>query len=235
MGVATMALHQRFIEAAQIDLDAARVLTEKELPQPAIYHLQQAYEKCIKSYFIIKEVNINNTPEGTVYDKIRKLGHDTEESTITLLKDIADIEKRAYESRLPNITDVHQSQTVQRLISQIDNYKSSLDRLVQNLDLGRSYINNVRNYSQFVKSKYESYQISINTTISEQPDMAFLTTISCMANLYPCFHRMELVARYPLSEFAYDNLNLLTNLRQSCQNLIEMLQDLITLMSSDLR
>ena len=93
-------------------------------------------------------------------------------TTITLLKDIADIEKRAHESRLPNITDVHQRQTVQRLISQIDNYKSSLDRLVQNLDLGRSYINNVRNYSQFVKSNYKSYQNSINTTISNSKPIA---------------------------------------------------------------
>ena len=72
-----MALHRRFFEAGQIDLDAARVMTNRALYQPAIYHLQQAYEKCIKSYLIFKEVNINNTPEATVYDNIRRLGHDT--------------------------------------------------------------------------------------------------------------------------------------------------------------
>ena len=170
-----------------------------------------------------------------VYDDIwHRLGHDTEESTITLLKDIANIEKRAYESRLPNITDAHQSQALRRVISAIDNYDSSLDSLVQRLDLRRNYINNVRNYSQFVRSRYEYHQNSI-MAISTQPDMSFLTTLSCMVNLYPCLYRMESVSRYPLSEFAYDNLNLLTNLGQSCQSLIEMLQDLITLISSDLR
>ena len=170
-----------------------------------------------------------------VYDDIwHRLGHDTEESTITLLKDIANIEKRAYESRLPNITDAHQSQALRRVISAIDNYDSSLDSLVQRLDLRRNYINNVRNYSQFVRSRYEYHQNSV-MAISTQPDMSFLTTLSCMVNLYPCLYRMESVSRYPLSEFAYDNLNLLTNLGQSCQSLIEMLQDLITLISSDLR
>jgi HEPN domain-containing protein len=144
----TMALHQRFFEAAQIDLDAARVMTDRGLYQPAIYHSQQAYEKCIKSYFIFKEVNINNTPEATVYQDIwHRLGHDTEESSITLLKDIANIEKRAYESRLPNITDVHQSQALLHAISAIDNYGLSLDRLARRLDLRRNYIDNVRNYS----------------------------------------------------------------------------------------
>ena len=150
-----MALHQRFFEAAQIDLDAAKVMTDRGLYQPAIYHLQQAYEKCIKSYFIFKEVNNNNMPEATVYDSIRSLGHDTEESTLTLIKDIAEVEKRGYESSLSNTTDALLSQRLQLAISTIDSFKSSLDRLAQRLDLKRNYINNVRNYSQYVKSKYE--------------------------------------------------------------------------------
>ena len=61
-----MALHQRFLEAAQIDLDASKVLIDSGLFQP-IYDLQQAYEKSIKAYFVFKEVSINNTPEATVH------------------------------------------------------------------------------------------------------------------------------------------------------------------------
>ena len=170
-----------------------------------------------------------------VYDDIwHRLGHDTEESTITLLKDIANIEKRAYESRLPNITDAHQSQALLHAISAIDNYGLSLDRLVRRLDLRRNYIDNVRNYSEFVRSRYEYHQNSI-IAISKQPDMTFLTTLSCMVNLYPCLYRMESVSRYPLVEFSYGNLNLLANMGQACQSLVEMLQDLITLISSDLK
>jgi hypothetical protein len=55
------------------------------------------------------------------------------------------VEKRGYESRLPNTTDVHLSQRLQLAISAIDSFKSSLDRLAQRLDLKRNYISNVRN------------------------------------------------------------------------------------------
>jgi HEPN domain-containing protein len=76
-----MALHQKFFETAQLDRDAAKVLIDRGLFQPAIYHLQQAYEKSIKAYFVFKQMKFNNTSEGTVYDNIlKKLGHDTEES-----------------------------------------------------------------------------------------------------------------------------------------------------------
>jgi len=45
-------------------------------------------------------VNVSNMPDATIYDNIRSLGHDTEESTTTLIKDIAEVEKRGYESSL---------------------------------------------------------------------------------------------------------------------------------------
>jgi hypothetical protein len=77
---------------------------DRALYRPAIYHLQQAYEKCITAY--LKEVKFNNTSEATVYDNIRKLGHDTEESTITLLKDFADLQIRAYKSQV-NVHGLH--------------------------------------------------------------------------------------------------------------------------------
>lgn len=44
-----LTLYQRFFEAAKLDMASAKILTEKDLYQPTIYHLQQAYEKCIKS------------------------------------------------------------------------------------------------------------------------------------------------------------------------------------------
>jgi HEPN domain-containing protein len=228
-----MALHQRFFEAAQIDLDASKVLIDRGLFQPAIYHLQQAYEKSIKAYFVFKEVKFNNTPEVTVYDKILKLGHDTDKSTITLLKDFADLEIHACESQLPN-ADANLRVALQNKINAIKGYKSSLDRYVQRVDLRTNFIKNVQNYSQLVREKYDYYQNSI-ITISKQPEMNFFVIISCMANLYPCFYKMESVTRYPLKEFAYDNLNLLASLEQPCQSLVETLQDLISLISPDLR
>jgi HEPN domain-containing protein len=231
--IGTLTLHQRFFEAALLDLDGAKALIDRGLYPPSLYHLQQTYEKCIKSYFIFKEVNFNKTPETTVYNNIqRRLGHDTEESTIILLKDTVDLEKHAYENKLS--IQMRRSMHLRLAIKAIDGYKSSLDHLVQVLNLRRNYISNVKNYAQLVNRRYEYYQNTI-IIISKQPDMTFLTIVNCMANLFPCFYKMELVSRYPLDEFAYDNLNLLSDLKQPCQKLVEMLGDLVTLESSDLK
>jgi hypothetical protein len=105
---------------------------------------------------------------------------------------------------------------------------------VQQRDLKTNFIKNVQNYSQLVKEKYDYYQNAI-IALSKQPEMNFFRILLCMATLYPCFYKMELVTRYPLKEFAYDNLNLLANLGQACQSLVEMLQDLISLISPVLR
>jgi hypothetical protein len=61
----------------------------------------KAYEKCIKSYFVFKEVSINHTSEADVYNKIKtRIHHETEESRISLLKDLADTERGANERKL---------------------------------------------------------------------------------------------------------------------------------------
>ena len=101
-----------------------------------------------QGHFVFKEVKFNNAPEATVYDNIRnKLGHDTEESTITLLKDFADLEIRDSESQPPN-ADANQRVALNK-INAIYGYKSSLDRYVQRLDLRTNFIKNVQNYSQY--------------------------------------------------------------------------------------
>jgi hypothetical protein len=90
-------------------------------------------------------VKFNNTSEATVYDIIwKRIGH--EKSTITLLKDFANLEIRACESRLPNVTDAKKKVALQNVITAFDGYKSSLDRLVQRLDLRTNFIKNVQNY-----------------------------------------------------------------------------------------
>jgi HEPN domain-containing protein len=49
-----MVLHQKYFQAADIDLKAAKILAKENLFPPTLYHLQQAYEKCIKAYYIFR-------------------------------------------------------------------------------------------------------------------------------------------------------------------------------------
>jgi HEPN domain-containing protein len=231
-----LTLYQRFFEAAKLDMASAKILTEKDLHQPAIYHLQQVYEKCIKSYYIFKEIRIKNTPEDTVYNNLRNgLGNDTEVSTINLLKDMAELEKHAAKDTLIKISDPKKKHILKIFIDEIDKYKSSLDGVVRRRDLKNNYVENIRKYSEYVTSGYALHQNFVNMAISKQPAQTFLYIISCTVNVYPCLYKMESVTRYPLAEFSYENLNLLSNQKDSCMKIIEILDELIHLISKDLK
>jgi hypothetical protein len=187
------------------------------------------------SYFIFKEVKIKKTREASAYDKAIRLGHDTEESTLALLKDMATIEEDGYKNVLPTLSDQQQIDAVQRLLATINGYKSSLDRAVQRLDLGKNYIPNVLDYSKLLISRYNLHQNFINSAIVKEPDMRFLYILSCMINVYPLLYKMESITRYPLKEFSYDNLDLLANQYDACHKIIEMLDEMFSLVSKDLR
>jgi hypothetical protein len=82
---------------------------------------------------------------------------------------------------------------------------------------------------------YIHHQNSVNNTIVKEPDMRFLYIFSCMMNVYPMLYKMELITRYPLKEFSYDNLDLLANQHDACQKIIEILDEMFNLVSTDLK
>lgn len=236
-----IALHTRFFQAAEIDLEAGRILMKANSFQPALYHFQQAYEKCVKSYYSLKETTDNNTPESVIYEKLRKLGHDTQKSTINLLHDIADIQKLWAEKEIVRIQNIQAGNQplntidpstlplIQQLTTEARGFQTKLDNLVARLDLETNYIRNVRNYAQTVKRQHNTLQKSIEL-IAKQPEQTLLLGIIAMANLYPCFYKMEQTTRYPLSEFSYENLDLLANQRQASNQIAKMLGDLFSIL-----
>ena len=67
-------------------------------------------------------MNINKTSEVGAYQRIRALGHDTQESTITLLRDMADIERQAARTRISTIMDQQQRYALQNVVAAITSY-----------------------------------------------------------------------------------------------------------------
>jgi hypothetical protein len=74
---------------------------------------------------------------------------------------MADTEKHRYESMLPSISDVLTRNIIQIFITQIDNYKLQLDRLVSSQSLHTNYTDNVT-------EKYYRHQTFFNRVISKQ-------------------------------------------------------------------
>jgi len=114
-------LYNIFYRAAQKDLNAARILAKTGEVPLALYHLQQSYEKSVKSLCIYQETRHNNTPEADAGRNVKaQLGHDTEESTITVLRRMAEIDIRRFEVQLRNATDPNLVQLRQALMGGVE-------------------------------------------------------------------------------------------------------------------
>src|SRR5919199_5863979 len=187
--------------------------------------------KNVSNHIIFKKP-VSKTSEDTVYNNLRNtLGHDTERSTINLLKDMADLEKHAAKGTFTKISDPKKKHILDIFIAEIDKYKSSLDGVVRRRDLKNNYVKNIRRYSEYVTSGYVLHQNFVNMAISKQPTQTVHYIISCTVNVYPCLYKMESVTRYPLAEFSYENLSLLSDQKDSCMKIIEIFDELIHLIS----
>jgi len=199
MTVVVIHLYKRFFQATEIDLTSGRILKNANHFQPALYHFQQAYEKCIKSYYGLMETIDKNTPESKIYEKLIKLRHDTQISTIGLLHEIADNQILLAKTRIAMIknievgnqplstVDPNDLPTYQQLAAGARGFKMKLDGMVTRLNLEKNYIENVRNYARTVKRQYNTFQKSNIALIAKQPEQTLLLIINAMANLYPCF------------------------------------------------
>ena len=99
--------------------------------------------------------------------------------------------------------------------------------MIRRHNLKANYQVNVRNYKRVVEGLYD-YNRKIWNNIKSKltTDKWYVLIDMSMGIIYPCFYRMEQVTRYPLTEFSYDNLDLLTNIKKPCEQIIEMLGDL---------
>ena len=165
----TMVLHLKYFQAAEIDLKAAKILAKENLLPPTLYHLQQAYEKCIKSYYIFR-LGSKGVTEKTADKKCKDLGHDTEEITIKLLAvltqmDIDAMQKARRQQPNPDVLRI-----IDEGLAAIKGFKASIGRMVTRNNLKTDYIKNVKNYPRFVRMLYDyNHKSSSGELILRQP------------------------------------------------------------------
>jgi hypothetical protein len=237
----TMILYHKYFQAAEIDLKAAKLLVKEKLFPSTLYHLQQAYEKSIKSYYIFR-LTSDGVSDERASKKCKELGHDTEKVTIKLLAVLTQMDIDAMQKARKELTDPARKQQpdpnilkiVDDGLTAIKGFKASIGRMVKRNDLETKYIENVRNFPRFVQKCYEYNQKSSSREdVLEQPGQNSLLLDIAMITLYPCLYKMEEITRYPHDVFSYDNFNLLsTNMREPCQKIIEMMDDLFSLVKT---
>lgn len=228
-----MTLHKKYFHAAEIDLEAAKILSKKNFFPPALYHLQQAYEKCIKSYYIFRLTSRGIT-EKRVNKKCKELGHDTEELTIKLLAVVMQMDIDDMQKARRKLTDPDDLRIMDNGLAAVKSFKASIGRMVTRNNLKIDYIKNIRNYPRIVQKLYDYNQRSSSSeVVLRQPGQNILLFDIAVITLIPILYKMEEITRYPHADFSYDNINVLsTRMKEPCQYIIEMMADLFSLVKT---
>ena len=211
---------------------AAKILAKENLFPPTLYHLRQDYEKCIKSYYIFR--SSTGVTEKTTYKKCKDLGHNTEEITIKLLAVLTQMNIDAMQKARRRQPNPDELRIIDEGLAAIKGFKALICRMVTRNNLRTSYIKNVKNYLRSVRRSCDYNQKSSSgELILGQPGQILLLIDIAAITLYQSLYKMEDITRYPHADFTYDNLDLLcTNMEQPCQKIIEMMNDLFSLVKT---
>jgi len=183
-------------------LKAAKILAQENLSPPTLYHLQQAYEKCIKSYYIFR-VSSKGVTEKTADKKCKDLGHDTEEITIKLLAVLMQMDIDAMQKARRQQPDPDELRIINEGLAAIKGFKASIGRMVTRNNLKTDYMKNVKNYPRFVRRLYDYNQKSFSgELILRQPGQNSLLFDLAVITLYPSLYEMEEITRYPHADFS---------------------------------
>ena len=225
-------LYQQFLSAAKMDLDAARVLNNNN-GAAALFHLQQSYEKSIKSFHIFNSIEIHGLSSDDAYSKATKYSHKVDESITELLVEITEIEKIRLEKVVNN--DPKYNQARNNSILQMDQFITEIKNLPQKLQLDNKLMTHIQNFGSYVESIHTAHSGPNQESITSSPDFIYFSFISLAFSLYPCVYKLESISRYPLKEFQYKNLELLANQDRACVLIIELVSMLIDIIDREFK
>ncbi len=141
--------YEAFLEAAKIDLEAARILAEKCLCAPAIYHLQQSFEKCLKSFHVFKATIIEGTSVSQAHSKATKYSHDIEKSVIELLVDITQWEMQIIRNAESSGPEFERARS--KVLHIVNGYITTIRNMPERLQLESNIRNNIEGYENHVE------------------------------------------------------------------------------------
>ena len=127
-----MNVAEAFMQESLSDLETAKILYDRGKYSHAIYHMQQSFEKAIKSVYCYSRIKYDKSSEMDAYKDARTYGHNTKKSTLNLLVNISYVEEKFLLSNLsPNKlkdpTYQHLSKQLKRMTNEFRQKVKSLD------------------------------------------------------------------------------------------------------------
>jgi hypothetical protein len=228
-------LHYRFFEFAEDNIRAAKLFYRYGCYVQSLYQFCQAFEKIIKSYYILVKTKVERNNTDKVYQDVIIISHEIEDASLNLLIEIGNIEKIKY-SQKANIQYASEPRFIQRyerLVREVEGYIKKLDYF-RNKELDKNYVKNIQDFAKFTSEKQHLYgngTRAVNLLCQQKPntfkeyDRNFLKFLNGIMNLYPCLYKMNETTRYPLGICGYSNLHYLNN-EKACYYVMLMVNHL---------
>lgn len=229
-------VQNELLKTAGDDLKAVKCLTEAGYFPQAIYLSEQVVEKASKSVFAYHLINFKNEKPMTVGDKIKRAyGHDLLKSTKELYNILLQLYIDNEIKQKPHLTTASISQArleLHNVIMQVERDVLVKDKIIIDFPglISRFYQNvflRVNNNSLIDPNP----QITLLKESLKDPSNQYLKYLSLVHMLAVFLDGMDIRARYPLSEFDYNNISLLKEKqnKKAMDQLIEMLDELVSL------
>ena len=235
------------------DLDTSKLLRDKGKYSQAIYHMQQSFEKSIKSVYCFTRIKYDNVPESDAYTEARTYGHNTKKSTLDLLLNISIVEEKFL---LDNLSpDKLKEPKYQHLTKQLNDVTNGFREKVKNLTTKKEPPLEItlKRFPKFVGENYQKYESNISLIKKKTPEIissnnfsiqdlsplsySFLDFVNSACLLYPCLSEMEAVTRYPDIKFHHMNISMLNedDVRNACDKIIKMLDIFVEIASKTVK
>jgi hypothetical protein len=245
-----MNVAEAFMQEALSDLDTAKKLYDKEKYSQTIYHMQQSFEKSIKSLYCYSRLKYDKNSEQDAYNQARKYGYNTKKLTLDLLVNISYIHEKFLLSNLPpDILKDPKYQHLTRQLKQATNgFREKIKRLENKKEPSIKII--LKTFPKFIGENYQKYESNIllikklvpeaissnNVSIPDLSPLSysFLLFVNSSCLLYSCLSKMEAVTRYPDHNFQHTNISMLNedDIRTPCDQIIKMLDIFVEIASN---
>jgi HEPN domain-containing protein len=244
---------EAFMKQALSDLDTAKLLKDAHKYSQSIYHLQQSFEKAIKSVYCYCKMKYDRVPELTAYNDVVNFGHNTKKSTLELLITISMVDQKVLLKNIPpeKMNEPIYQKMTNQLKQEIFGYITKIENLRNQKETDLRIL--LKTYPSFVQEMYQKYQDNLSLIKKLEPEIiakynfsiknistrshSFLIFVNSACLLYPCLSKMESVTRYPDKKFQHKNIELLNmdDVKKACDYIIKMLDGFIDIASKTVK
>lgn len=192
------------------DYDAAKKLWENGFYAQCLFYLEQAFEKANKSIYAHMAINLKKVHDMKVEKELKKsFNHNNKHSAYAVLKELLDAEKWEKE-QLGNLDEAK----LRIAYAFAEGHKQSTQKY------------KIEQFCEMVKYYYTRYQLAMQDVRMQHPASAVLVLNWALSS---SLEEIESRARYPLSEYHFENvekLNVPEN-KECYKMLLVMVRDYI--------